>query len=90
MAKSDIVRKLNTLAEMAEDLAAEFHDSAPDHAAVFAKVARHARRVATCMRLHGQAPEMGPGRPILEAARQVDKLARSFSSISNQLNKVRL
>lgn len=80
--------KLAKLAELAEEISAELYER-PDTARKFLKVAAYSRKIATCLRVHGQVPLESGGSPVMQAAKSVDQLVRNFAQIGRTVEEVR-
>jgi hypothetical protein len=83
----EVQYKLEEMRKLAEEIEALVYTSNPDTATKMRKIGAYAGRLATCLRLHGQIPAERKAPPLIEAAKNVHQLHRSFKSLAAQLPK---
>ena len=68
---ADLESRLNDLARFAEEISALAHTHNRQTASKFARIAKYARHISTCVRMHGLIPQE---RELPEAVQLVSKL----------------
>lgn len=80
---TQIKNKLDDLARIAEDLSAELYSSENKITAEkFKKIATYSRKIATCLRLHGQVP-LERENKIKQALKTFDNAVKTIKSAEN-------
>lgn len=77
--------KLNTIAQLTEELSAELFDDSPELAKRFGKIAIFCRKINTCLRLHGQVPVPARQSKMMRVVRSVDLLAQTVKTVVERL-----
>lgn len=77
--------KLTMIAQLAEELSAEVFSDSPETAKKFGKIGAYCRRIAVCVRLHGQVPLEKPKHAVTRALRSLDRIAKTVQTVCDQL-----
>ncbi len=80
--------KLTSIAQLAEDLSAELYSESPNVARKFGKIAAYCRKIATCVRLHGQVPIGQDSNPVAKTVRYLGHIANGVKTIADQLPRI--
>ena len=83
--KEAVGKKLTTIAELAEELSAEVFSDSPETAKKFGKIGSYCRRIAICVRLHGQVPLEKTKHPVTRMIGSIDRIAKTVMTVVDQL-----